>query len=93
MSETAVSTGMNPDVDVKPPKQDSGRMKRIIKNRAIYMMILPGFLYFLIFKYIPMSGLVIAFQDYQAFLGVMNSPWVGFKHFERLFTEPMFLRY
>ena len=53
-------------------------------------MILPGFLYFLIFKYIPMSGLIIAFQDYQAYLGVTGSPWVGLKHFERLFTEPMF---
>ncbi|WP_281288161.1 ABC transporter permease [Paenibacillus methanolicus] len=53
-------------------------------------MILPGFLFFIAFKYLPMGGLVIAFQDYQPFLGIKDSPWVGFKHFERLFTEPTF---
>ncbi|GGG16462.1 ABC transporter permease [Paenibacillus abyssi] len=71
-------------------KQTSGLMRRIIKNKAIYLMILPGFVYFLIFKYIPMSGLIIAFQDYQPYLGIANSEWVGMKHFKRLFTEPMF---
>ncbi|MFB9326210.1 ABC transporter permease [Paenibacillus aurantiacus] len=53
-------------------------------------MILPGFLFFIAFKYLPMGGLAIAFQDYQPFLGIKDSPWVGFKHFERLFTEPTF---
>mgnify|MGYP000527782308 CR=1 FL=1 len=65
-------------------------MRQILKNKFIYLMILPGILYFIIFKYIPMWGIVIAFQDYQPFLGVTNSPWAGFKHFERLFTEPTF---
>ncbi|WP_240472979.1 ABC transporter permease [Paenibacillus sanguinis] len=53
-------------------------------------MIFPGVLYFLVFKYLPMGGLIIAFQDYQPFLGITGSPWVGFKHFIRLFTEPTF---
>ncbi|WP_229675716.1 ABC transporter permease [Saccharibacillus kuerlensis] len=53
-------------------------------------MILPGFLYFVVFKYFPMGGLVIAFQDYQPYQGILGSPWVGFKHFVRLFTEPTF---
>lgn len=53
-------------------------------------MILPGFLYFVIFKYLPMGGMIIAFQDYQPYLGITGSPWVGFKHFVRLFTEPTF---
>ncbi|WP_418304223.1 ABC transporter permease [Paenibacillus bovis] len=53
-------------------------------------MILPGFLYFVIFKYLPMGGLIISFQDYQPYLGIADSPWVGFKHFIRLFTEPTF---
>jgi putative aldouronate transport system permease protein len=65
-------------------------MRRIAKNGSIYLMILPGFLYFVIFKYIPMSGLVIALQDYQPYLGITGSPWVGLKHFERLFNDPMF---
>ncbi|MEK4435803.1 MULTISPECIES: ABC transporter permease [Paenibacillus] len=53
-------------------------------------MILPGFVYFVIFKYFPMGGLIISFQDYQPYLGIKDSPWVGFKHFIRLFTEPTF---
>ncbi|MGG4478575.1 ABC transporter permease [Paenibacillus xylanilyticus] len=53
-------------------------------------MILPGFVYFVIFKYFPMGGLIISFQDYQPYLGIKDSPWVGFKHFVRLFTEPTF---
>ncbi|TWE08452.1 carbohydrate ABC transporter membrane protein 1 (CUT1 family) [Neobacillus bataviensis] len=62
----------------------------IKKNKLLYLMIFPGVLYFIIFKYLPMAGLVIAFQDYQPYLGILGSPWVGFKHFVRLFTEPTF---
>ncbi|OCA90214.1 protein lplB [Bacillus sp. FJAT-27986] len=62
----------------------------LIKYKFLYLMLLPGLLYFIIFKYFPMGGLIIAFQDYQPFLGISESPWVGFKHFIRLFTEPTF---
>ena len=62
----------------------------ILRNKFLYLMILPGFLYFVIFKYLPMGGLIISFQDYQPYLGIADSPWVGFKHFVRLFTEPTF---
>ncbi|WP_028608955.1 ABC transporter permease [Paenibacillus harenae] len=85
MRDTAVGNEM-----VTKPKQSSELKRRLIKNRALYQMILPGFLFFVIFKYIPMGGLFIALQDYQPYLGILNSPWVGFEHFERLFTEPMF---
>ncbi|MBT2755606.1 ABC transporter permease [Mesobacillus foraminis] len=61
-----------------------------MKNKYLYLMIAPGLLYFIIFKYFPMGGLMIAFQDYQPFLGITGSPWAGFKHFIRLFTEPTF---
>lgn len=62
----------------------------LFTNKILYLMILPGLLYFITFKYLPMGGLVIAFQDYQPFLGISGSPWVGLKHFARLFTEPTF---
>lgn len=74
----------------KPNRKSRAGWGRIMKNRYIYLMILPGLVYFILFKYVPMWGLVIAFQDYQPFLGVSGSQWVGFKHFERLFTEPTF---
>lgn len=47
------------------------------RNKLLYLMILPGFLYFVIFKYLPMGGLIIAFQDYQPFLGIADSPGLG----------------
>jgi putative aldouronate transport system permease protein len=47
--------------------------------------------YFIAFKYVPMGGLVIAFQDYKPFLGIMHSRWVGFDHFVRLFTTDTFV--
>ncbi|MBU8788699.1 MULTISPECIES: ABC transporter permease [Bacillus] len=63
---------------------------KAFQQKYLYLMILPGLIYFLLFKYVPMWGIVIAFQDYQPFLGITGSEWVGFKHFERLFTEPTF---
>ncbi|WP_240762830.1 ABC transporter permease [Paenibacillus thalictri] len=56
----------------------------------MYLMILPGLLFFIIFKYIPMGGLIIAFQEYDPFEGFMGSAWVGTEHFQRLFTDPDF---
>lgn len=54
-------------------------------------MLIPGLLFFLIFCYGPMYGLLIAFQDYYPLKGIADSPWVGFKHFKKLFTDPFFL--
>ncbi len=85
MRDTAVG-----NATLAKTRRNSELLRRLVKNRALYLMILPGFLFFVIFKYIPMGGLVIALQDYQPYLGILNSPWVGFKHFERLFSEPMF---
>lgn len=60
------------------------------KNWQLYSMLLPGVLFFLIFKYIPLGGIVIAFQDYNVFMGIFDSPWVGLKHFYNLFEYPEF---
>ncbi len=65
-------------------------LSKIIYDRWLYLMLLPGILYFLVFKYLPMWGVVISFQDFQPYSGIWGSPWVGFKHFERFFTEPTF---
>ncbi|MCL2057609.1 MAG: ABC transporter permease subunit [Oscillospiraceae bacterium] len=65
-------------------------MRSIIKNIDMYLMILPAFCFLVVFAYIPMYGIVIAFKDFNIFEGVMASPWVGFKHFQRLFETPKF---
>jgi len=63
---------------------------QIVLHRYFYLLMLPGILYFLIFRYVPMWGLVIAFQDYNPFAGVFGSEWVGFAHFIDLFTYDYF---
>ncbi|WP_141692696.1 ABC transporter permease [Paenibacillus pectinilyticus] len=62
------------------------------RGLPLYLMILPGLLFFLLFKYLPMAGLVIAFQSYNPFEGIFHSDWVGFDNFKRLFTDVDFYR-
>lgn len=64
--------------------------KRIWKARWFYLLMLPGIVYFIIYKYIPMFGLTMAFQDYSPSLGFLNSPWVGWKHFKQFFNYGSF---
>ncbi|WP_307470378.1 ABC transporter permease [Paenibacillus harenae] len=77
-------------VSAPPASMSSTLVGRLMRNRWLYMMVLPGLLYFLVFKYWPMYGIFIAFQDFQPFLGFWDSPFVGFKHFERLFGDSNF---
>lgn len=80
-------------VTAKPLSQTKKKnrvWKAIVKNRYLYLLALPGLLYFLIFKYLPMWGIVISFQEYSPYAGIFNSEWVGFEHFRRLFTNPDF---
>lgn len=65
-------------------------MKELIRDKWMYFMLFPGVLFFIVFKYVPMYGVIIAFQDYKPHLGMLNSSWVGLKHFERFFSEPQF---
>lgn len=58
----------------------------------LYLLLLPGVLYFALFRYWPMYGAIIAFKDYVPFLGIEGSPWVGFSHFEDFFNSPDFGR-
>lgn len=66
------------------------KYKNIWNNKYLYLMFLPGFLYFLIFRYIPIAGLVVAFKDYSIVKGIWGSEWVGFAQFKRLFSLPEF---
>ncbi len=77
-------------------KQETGRQvslgARFLQYRWLYLMLIPGVVYFALFKYLPMYGITIAFQDFLPFLGYSGSPWVGLKHFEALFSGPDFPR-
>jgi putative aldouronate transport system permease protein len=78
----------NQSVFIKKPK--SSLLKRIMQHKFLYLIGLPGILNFLIFKYWPMYGILIAFKDYNPFIGVFGSDWVGLDHFIKLFTDPDF---
>lgn len=63
-------------------------LAKIWKYRFLYLLLLPGLIYFIVYKYLPMFGLIIAFQDYNAFRGFRGSEWVGFQHFRTIFDSP-----
>ena len=65
-------------------------IRRLIDDRYIYLLLLPGFAFFVVFRYTPMWMLVIAFQEYNPWVGVFKSEWVGLRHFQYLLTDPMF---
>lgn len=62
--------------------------KLLWRARYIYILLIPGIAYYLIFCYAPMGGILMAFQDYKARLGLLGSPFVGLANFDRLFITP-----
>lgn len=62
-------------------------LKEMVSRWPFYVMIFPGLLYFVIFNYLPMFGVMIAFKDYNAVIGVWASEWIGFKNFEFFFKS------
>ena len=83
-------------VAASPPQKKKKRRarlfdpKRLKKNWELYVLIIPTFLSFLVFSYIPMYGVLIAFKDYVPVLGIWDSPWVGFKYFQQFFSSYYF---
>ena len=74
-------------------KQTMGsKLSYIKKNWQLYVFFLmPALLLTIIFKYLPMGGLLIAFEDYNVIKGVLGSPWVGLEYFRRFFSSPDFM--
>ena len=58
----------------------------------LYMLVLPGLCFLLVFEYAPMYGITLAFKDYSPRLGVLGSPWVGLDHFKEMLADPNFIR-
>ena len=66
-------------------------LKDIKRDTWLYIFLIPIMLYFFIFKYVPMFGTIMAFQDFKFSTGFFESKWVGLEHFKRLFTGNNFL--
>jgi len=88
---------MEPQVELRiarPTKSNrqsaAALRKALVRDKYLYLLLLPGLLLILLFRYVPMYGVVIAFQDYNIYKGIGGSEWVGFDQFERLFRSPDF---
>ncbi|WP_188988201.1 ABC transporter permease [Paenibacillus nasutitermitis] len=70
-----------------PVKPKSSLMYRIMKHKILYLMLLPCIAFFIIFSYIPMGGVILAFKEYQFNKGILGSPWIGFEYFKAFFSN------
>lgn len=68
-------------------KSNTQLLRRIVQHKYLYFMLLPCIVFFIIFSYIPMAGLMLAFKEYKFNTGILGSPWVGFKYFEAFFND------
>jgi len=75
---------------VKPETKRQKRWQRFRRDRVLVLLAVPGLLFFVVFHYLPLLGYVVAFQDYQPFLGFTDSPWVGLANFAYVFSDPAF---
>lgn len=85
-------TNVSKKVPIKSAASYGNLIRRLQRDKWMYLLLLPGVLYFLIFKYVPMWGVVLAFKNYQPFLGFIKSEWVGMEHFQNFFQNPDFVK-
>ncbi|RRJ67741.1 sugar ABC transporter permease [Paenibacillus oralis] len=79
-----------PQGNKRPPARWTYIRSQLKRNLALYVIIFPAFLYFVVWHYWPMYGVQIAFKDFMPALGIGGSPWAGFEHFERFFNAYYF---
>lgn len=69
----------------------SRNLKYMKNNYQLYLLVLPALILLIIFKYVPMYGAIIAFKDFNPLQGIMGSPWIGWKNFEKFMNTPDFM--
>lgn len=75
-----------------PPSKIRRLGSEIWRFRVVYTLLLPGFLWYILFAYLPMGGLSLAFKTFKANLGIWRSPWAGLENFSYLFRDAAFWR-
>jgi len=76
-----------PVIKTSPPKKKRGFLFELKKNKILFIMLIPAFLYFLIFRYAPMAGVYLAFNKYNYIDGIFKSPFVGMDNFRFLYIS------
>jgi putative aldouronate transport system permease protein len=90
--EAASVQRMQPSASARKKSGELSFFGFVKKNNALYIMLIPVFIYFITFKYVPLLGSIIAFKDYNIFDGFIKSEWVGFQWFELMYTNPQYAR-
>lgn len=94
-ASTIIETQMKPNqrpVSKYSKPSGKGFWKRLSQQKLLLVMALPFIVWLIIFKYIPVAGWLMAFQDYKPQFSFWEQDWVGWKHFKDLFNEPLFYR-
>lgn len=79
---------MNKEKNKKGRLNKKSLLHRILVNREIYIMLIPVVLFYIIYQYVPMYGITLAWKDWRPKYGIMGSPWIGWKNFEWVFARP-----
>jgi len=87
MATTSLVTGR-----VVPEKPKSTFFEKVKKQKELVLITIPFIVYFFIFNYLPLWGLTMAFQNYKPYRTFWEQEWVGFKHFQKLFSDSHFYR-
>lgn len=83
---------MGKNKKTKVPRKKINYAVYLKNNWQLYVLILPAIIYFVVFNYMPLYGIQIAFKDFKAVFGIAGSKWVGLKHFENFFHAYYFKR-
>lgn len=71
-------------------KNKESKFQKILSQKYLQLMVLPGIIWMIIFNYIPMTGIIIAFKNFKITKPISAAPWVGLEHFRELFNDPNF---
>ncbi|GGH30464.1 sugar ABC transporter permease [Paenibacillus segetis] len=89
-SPTKIKKRVKPKGDLKAYFREL--RKDVFRDRMLYYLLIPFLLWFLVFKYLPMWGIQIAFKDFSLFKGISGSEWIGFEYFKEFMASEYFLR-
>ncbi|MDF1567451.1 MAG: sugar ABC transporter permease, partial [Spirochaetaceae bacterium] len=71
-------------------KNGDGLLRRLSRQKALQAMALPGIIWMILFNYIPMYGVIIAFKEFRIIHSINSAPWVGLMHFREIFRDAEF---
>ena len=73
-----------------PAAKKRNYLREMVTNRYLYLLMLPAIVYLILIDYRTMYGILLAFKDFNARLGILGSPWIGFEHFKNMFADSYF---